>query len=85
MCFDDARHDGLAGQIDSSGPDRRLHITTSADGSEPAILHHERRVFDGRSLVAGNQPRALEYGGASRRLGLAGWRSATGCDEWHEP
>jgi hypothetical protein len=80
--FDDAGHDGLARQIDPSGPLRSLHLTASADKGELAILHHERRVFDRRGLVAGNQPRTLEYSSRScRRWRLAGWLGGTRCDE----
>ena len=35
MRFDDARHDGLARQVDPRGPVRCLHITVSADGQWP--------------------------------------------------
>jgi hypothetical protein len=58
--FDDAGHDGLARQIDASGPFRGLRRAAPADRRELAILHHERGVFDGRGLGTGNQPRTLE-------------------------
>jgi hypothetical protein len=58
--LDDPGHDRLARQIHPSGPFRGLDLTASADRSELAVLHHERGIFDGRGLVTGNQPRALE-------------------------
>src|SRR6185369_6774409 len=83
--FDDAGHDGLAGQVDSSRTFRRLHRTSAADRRELAVLHDERGVFDRRDLVAGNQPGAFEYRGAScPRWRLAHWRRGTRCDDQHE-
>jgi hypothetical protein len=83
--FDDAGHDGLARQIDPSDPFRDLHLTPSADRRELALPNYERSVFDGRGLVTGNQPRALEQGGACcRRWRLALWLSVTCCDEKNE-
>jgi hypothetical protein len=82
--FDDARHDGLARQIDPSGPCRGLHLTSPADRRELAILNDERGVFGGQRLITGNQPRALEQGGACCRGRLALSRSGTRCDEKNE-
>jgi hypothetical protein len=62
-----------------------LHFTSSANRSELAIVDEERGVFDGRGLVTGNQPRALEQGGACcHRWRQAFWRSGARCDEKNE-
>jgi hypothetical protein len=58
--FNDAGHDGLARQVDSSSPFRDPHLTASADRRERAILNQECGVFNGRGFVAGTQARALE-------------------------
>ena len=52
----------LAGQIDARGAGRRLHLAPAPDAREAVVLDQERRVFDRRAAVAGDEAGAFEQG-----------------------
>ena len=72
--IDLARHHGFAGQVDVHGSGGDLQFAALAYLSELAVLNDEGGVFDGRDVVAGDEPRAFEYGyaGGAGALGKQG-------------
>jgi hypothetical protein len=65
------RHDGPAGKTHTRGSGGNRHLAAAAYAGKDRAFDNERRVFDGRSTIAGDQPRTFEYRSADgRRLAL---------------
>lgn len=80
--IDDRRHHRLAGQVDTCGAGRCLHVRRTADLGKARTGHHERRVLDRRAPVADDDSRVFEDRHAACGRLAANGREPAGNRDW---
>jgi hypothetical protein len=62
MIVDERRHHGLAGDIDARCAGRHRHLAAAAHRRDPVARDDDGGIVDRRTAIAGDEPRAFEYG-----------------------